>query len=133
MPEHLDETVLRRLKELLSSPGLAKARELEDSLKKAGFEPQIFGRVNQRSSVEANSESDRGVVERLVNSFDASLTAARVALGVPPSKELSPRNAAQRFLCPKNQVCEWSPTDTRIDWPPPSIQIWDEDPKEHHR
>lgn len=133
MPQAVDGPVLRRLNSLLSSPGLAKARELEDSLKKTGFKSLVFGRVNQRSSVEANSESDRGVVERLVNSFDASLTAARRALGLLPSRDLSPRNAAQRFLCPNNQVCDWSPTDPRIDWPPPSIQIWDEDPKEHHR
>jgi hypothetical protein len=112
---------------------LAKARELEDSLKKAGFRSEVFGRVNQRSSVEANSESDRGVVERLVNAFDASLTAARRVLGVASSKELTPRNAAQRFLSQNQQACEWSPTDPKIDWPQPSIQVWDEDPAQRHR
>ena len=133
MPHVTGGTVLQRLKELVSSPGLAKARELENSLKKAGLRSEVFGRINQRSSVEANSESDRGVVERLVNAFDASLTAARRALGIPASKDLTPRNAAQRFLCPNQQVCEWSPTDARINWPQPSIQIWEEDPAERHR
>jgi hypothetical protein len=109
------------------------ARELEESLKKAGLRPEVFGRVNQRSSVEANSESDRGVVERLVNAFDASLTAARRVLGISPTKDLTPRIAAQRFLCPNQQVCEWSPTDSRIDWPQPSMQVWDEDSLQRHR
>lgn len=127
------EAVLQRLRELISSPGLVKARELEDALKKAGLRSEVFGRVNQRSSVEANSESDRGVVERLVNAFDASLTAARRVLGVSSSRELTPRNAAQRFLCPNQQTCEWSPTDPKIDWPQPSIQVWEEDSAQRHR
>jgi hypothetical protein len=103
--------VLQRLGALIRSPGLAKARELEDSLKKAGFQAHVFGRINQRSSVEANSESDRGVVEPLVNAFDASLTAARLTLGVRESKDLTPRNAAQRFFCANPRACEWTPLD----------------------
>jgi hypothetical protein len=133
VPHPTGGAVLQRLKELISTPGLAKARELEDSLKKSGFRSEVFGRVNQRSSVEANSESDRGVVERLVNAFDASLTAARRVLGVSTSRDLTPRNAAQRFLCPNQQACEWSPTDPKIDWPQPSIQVWEEDPAQRHR
>lgn len=69
MPQMTTGAVLQRLKELVKSPSLPKARELEDTLKKAGLRPLVFGRVNQRSSVEANSESDRGVVEHLVNAL----------------------------------------------------------------
>jgi hypothetical protein len=76
-------------------------------LREQNFERQIFGRLNQKSSIEAASESDRGIVERLANAFDSSLTAARLAFGIERSdKTLTPRNAAQRFFCarPENRL-----------------------------
>jgi len=133
MPQRTSGAVLEGLRELIVAPSLARARDLEERLRRSGFKARVFGRVNQRSSVEANSESDRGVVERVVNAFDACVTGARLTLGVPESRELTPRNAAQRFYSPNPQLCEWSPTDPRIDWPHPTLQIWEEDPTQRHR
>ena len=49
------------LTNLILCPRLEKARVLEDALSAAGIEHRVFGRVNQMSSIEAASESDRGI------------------------------------------------------------------------
>jgi hypothetical protein len=115
------------LANLLSEPSLSGARALEDALRSAGSKRRVFGRVNQKASLEANSESDRGIAERLANAFDASLTAARIAVGITKSsKGLSPRKAAQRFFCPNTAKCNWLPQDKRITVQPPFIEFWTE-------
>lgn len=134
MTKPVSGQTLEKLKDVLLAPNLANARELEASLKAAGYESIVFGRLNQRSSVEANSESDRGIAERLANALDASLTGARLAVGIPRSdRSLTPRNAAQRFLCENRERCEWSPTQAAINFPKPVIEIWEEDPNAKRR
>lgn len=129
----LTET-LGALKNLLASPSLKHARALEAHLMQAGYERKVFARINQKSSIEAASESDRGIAERLANAFDASLTAARIAAGITKSdRTLSPRNTAQRFLAPKVDRAEWTPAGKQITFGPPSIQFWREDSAEKHR
>lgn len=67
------------LDQLIAAPSLALARQLEQELASLGYRKMVFGgRINQKASIEAASEGDRGAVERLANAFDASLTAARV-------------------------------------------------------
>src|SRR3954464_6960580 len=95
----LSEPVKSAFQTLIKSPSLENSRSLEEILRRENYEKQIFGRINQKSSIEAASESDRGITERLANALDASLTAARLALGVPSDKKLTPRVAAQRFFC----------------------------------
>lgn len=103
------------LSAVLANPSLGAARALEDALRSAGFQSKVFGRVNQKASLEANSESDRGIAERLANAFDASLTAALRAVGVAKStRDLTPRKAAQRFFSPTKDRCEWKPPDKRV-------------------
>jgi hypothetical protein len=70
------------LSELMAAPSLDLARQLEQQLAGLGYRKMVFGRINQKASIEAASEGDRGVVERLANAFDASLTAARVMSGM---------------------------------------------------
>jgi rod shape-determining protein MreB len=97
---NLSNEVKEALRSVFGEPSLNQARALEKILREQNFERQIFGRLNQKSSIEAASESDRGIVERLANAFDSSLTAARLAFGIERSdKTLTPRNAAQRFFC----------------------------------
>lgn len=89
------------LKKTITNPCLANSRELEEQLISEGYQRKIFGRFNQKSSIDAASESDRGITERLSNAFDASLTASRLLAGYTKStREFTPRNAAQRFLNP---------------------------------
>lgn len=132
MPTAADE-LTATLRALLTSPSLKGARDLEAQLITSGYDRRLFGRLNQKSSIEAASESDRGVAERLANAFDASLTAARVAAGVKSDRTLSPRNTAQRFLAPNPDIAEWSPVTSSIPARPPSIQFWPEDTAERHR
>jgi hypothetical protein len=95
-----------------SPADLANARALEATLLGAGYQRRVFGRFNQRSSIEANAESDRGAAERMANAFDAELTAARLAVGMEKSERtLSPRAAAQRFLSPNPDKSLWDPQD----------------------
>jgi hypothetical protein len=112
------------LRSVIGKPYLAVARQLEDILRASDIDRRVFGRVNQKASLEANSESDRGIAERLANSFDASLTAARVAVGLPSTRSLSPRNAAQRFFCPNRYKCEWNPQDKRVTFGAPIVEFW---------
>jgi hypothetical protein len=99
-----------------------------------GYQRKIFGRFNQKSSIDAASESDRGMTERISNAFDASLTTARILSGYDKSsREFTPRNAAQRFLNPNREDSNWSPQDTRITFNKPVIQFWGESEDEKHR
>jgi len=121
----LPASVHEALVTLLKSPSLRKARALEDALRSSGAGRRVFGRINQKASLEANSESDRGIAERLANAFDASLTAARLAVGIGKStKELTPRKAAQRFFSPTKDKSEWKPQDQRITSEPPMVEFW---------
>lgn len=116
------------LNQVMVAPSLALARQLEQKLVGHGYRKMVFGRINQKASIEAASEGDRGAVERLANAFDASLTAARVASGAGASKSsLTPRKAAQRFLNPNPDSCDWKPQYPKIDFEMPIIQFWRED------
>src|SRR5206468_4824380 len=115
MSTQLTIEVNAALKALINKPRLESARALEAVLSCA-FRKRVFGRINQKASIEAASESDRGVTERLANAFDASLTAARLSSGIAKSdRTLTPRNAAQRFFCVNAEQCEWAPHDPRIE------------------
>lgn len=134
MPTVIAGEILTKLQGVIRTPNLANSRALEDALMKAGYERMVFGRINQRSSVEANSESDRGIAERLANAFDATLTAARLAAGIPKSdRSLTPRNTAERFICPNKERCEWAPTHKTINFSQPVIEFLEESPTEKHR
>jgi hypothetical protein len=110
-----DQEVIAGLNDCLKQPSLEAARRLEHALE-SRFRKTIFGRINQKSSIEAASESDRGAAERMANAFDATLTAARLMAGVAESdRALTPRNCAQRFLSPNVESCEWVPQDARLE------------------
>jgi hypothetical protein len=126
-PEARD-AVLTALRQTVDQPTLANARALESTLRRAGVSARVFGRLNQKSSIDAASESDRGMTERIANAFDASLTAARRLSGINSSESsLTPRNAAQRFLNPDRDSCDWHPVDKSLDFGKPSVQFWPED------
>jgi hypothetical protein len=117
--------VIEALTRCIASPSLASARALEIALRQSGCQSKLFGRLNQKSSIDAAAESDRGVTERIANAFDASLTAARLLAGLPHSDPtLRPRAAAQRFLNPDTENCLWRPQNANIDFEKPSIQFW---------
>jgi hypothetical protein len=122
------------LRAAIVSPRLENARVLESVLL-GECAKRVFGRVNQKASIEAASESDRGVAERLANAFDASLTAGRLAAGIERSdRTFTPRNAAQRFFCLSPDLCEWTPQDQRIQTiAKPVIEFWPEAPESKHR
>lgn len=124
----LSNAVKEALRAVINEPCLNRARALEDVLRQENFERQVFGRINQKSSIEAASESDRGIVERLANAFDSSLTAARLASGIERSdKTLTPRNAAQKFFCAHPELCDWTATDRRLNAiNKPVLQFWPE-------
>src|SRR5258708_2903433 len=126
--------VLGLLTTLTGAPCLENARALESVLRSSGFFPQVFGRYNQRASIEANAESDRGVAERLANAFDASLTAARVATEQKSERSLTPRNAAQRYFCADPEKSEWRPQSEKLESiQMPVVQFWEEDPQQKQR
>lgn len=124
----LPQPVKEALTNILQHPCLATSRALEQSLLAANYGRQVFGRVNQKSSIEAASESDRGVTERLANAFDASLTAARIASDIQRSdKSLTPRNAARKFFCARTEASEWLPDDSRLQSiRKPIVEFWSE-------
>lgn len=125
---------LSLLNAIIKQPSLKNARALESQLRSAGFHPQVFGRYNQRASIEANAESDRGIAERLANAFDASLTAARVAMGQRSERSLTPRNAAQRYFCPNLEKSEWLPQSEKLEnIQVPVVQFWEEEGGEKQR
>src|SRR6476646_5840535 len=122
--------LLTQLNAVMKAPSLETTRALESALEAAGFQAQVFGRYNQRASIEANAESDRGVAERLANAFDASLTAARVAMGQKSDRSLTPRNAAQRYFCSDPTKSDWHPQPEKLE--PihiPAVQFWEDDPR----
>lgn len=126
-PEARD-AVLTILRQTVDQPTLANARALESTLRRAGVSAKVFGRLNQKSSIDAASESDRGMTERIANAFDASLTAARRSSGIHSSEaSLTPRNAAQRFLNPDRDSCDWRPVDKGVQFGKPIVQFWTED------
>lgn len=134
MPTKLSPETIAILRKTIGQPCLANSRELEAHLTAKGFQRRIFGRFNQKSSIDAASESDRGVTERLSNAFDASLTAARVLAGYAQSdRSLTPRNAAQRFLNPNRDDANWDPQYKEITFQKPVIQFWKEAEDEKHR
>jgi hypothetical protein len=134
MPTQLIAEVKDALRAAITHPLLDNARALEEALTPV-FGKRVFGRINQKSSIEAASESDRGVTERIANAFDTSLTAARLAAGISRSdRTFTPRNAAQRFFCISADQCEWSPQDQRIQAiAKPIIEFWPEAPESKHR
>src|SRR5438445_13567464 len=126
--------LLVRLNDAIKAPSLYTARELERVLNAGGYSPRLFGRHNQRASIEANAESDRGVAERLANAFDACLTAARIAMGQKTERSLTPAHAAQRFFCPDPTKSEWHPQTEKLESiREPVLQFWEEDPRAKQR
>lgn len=121
------------LNRLLGAPNLSNARQLEKVLREANLGQKLLGRANQKSSVDAASESDRGFIERLANAFDASLTAARVAAKVPSNKSLTPRACAERFLCPTTEDASWNPTVEQENFKMPMVQVWLESEDQKNR
>jgi hypothetical protein len=119
--------VIAALRKTVESPSLASARALEEALRHAGAVPNVFGRMNQKSSVEAASDSDRGATERLANAFDASLKACRSLLGDAASKELTPRAAAKRYLSGGDEAAVWQPTSKELEGVDvPEVEFWTE-------
>lgn len=115
------------LNQLMAKPSLTGARLLEQQLAESGYRKMVFGRINQKSSIEAASESDRGVVERITNAFDASVMAARRIIGIQPDPSLTPRTAVQRFLNPNQDASAWNPQNSKIDYRMPVVQFWREE------
>jgi hypothetical protein len=128
------ESVIRSLSRAVHSPSLANARELEAALRQSHCESRLLGRMNQKSSIDAAAESDRGVTERLANAFDASLTAARRLAGIQQSDPtLRPRVAAQRFLNPDTHNCLWEPQIPNVTFEKPTVQFWSDNSAEYLR
>lgn len=122
------DAVLTALRQTIEQPTLASARALESVLRRVGMPSKVFGRLNQKSSIDAAAESDRGITERIANAFDASVTAARQLSGMRNSEaSLTPRNAAQRFLNSDRDACDWHPVEKSVEFGKPSIQFWPED------
>ena len=134
MSIQLNDATKEALRAVIARPSLETVRALEGTLT-TSFQKRVFGRVNQKASIEAASESDRGITERLANAFDASLTAARLAVGIERSdRSFTPRNAAQRFFCPSPEQCNWSPADQRVSTiAKPLIEFWPEAAESKHR
>ncbi len=127
-------TVIDALQRAIETPTLANARQLETALRESGCPSKLFGRMNQKSSIDAAAESDRGVTERIANAFDASLTTARRLAGISHSDPtLRPRAAAQRFLNPDTNNCLWQPQSTKIDFEKPAVQFWSDNSVESVR
>jgi hypothetical protein len=134
MSPSLDTNVVAALKQLVESPCLDHARHLEKLLRDGGYGKRVFSRFNQKSSVEAASQSDRGIAERLSNAFDASLKAARFAVGRESTdRKDSPRRVAGELLNGMIERAEWRPTDPRITCRQPVIQFWQEKESEERR
>lgn len=119
--------VIAALRKTIEDPCLDSARALEDAIRHAGAQSVVFGRMNQKSSVEAASDSDRGATERLANAFDASLKACRSILSEAPSKTLTPRAAAKRYLNGGDDSAVWQPTNTLLQGVDmPEVEFWAE-------
>ena len=61
MKPEAEGNVLEALRATIDNPALATARALEANLRQAGASTRVFGRLNQKSSIEAAAESDRGI------------------------------------------------------------------------
>jgi hypothetical protein len=134
MTASISKETIAVLRRVIEQPCLANSRDLENHLIASGYSKKVFGRFNQKSSIDAASESDRGITERLSNAFDASLTAARLIAGHSHSdRSLNPRNAAQRFLNPNRDDADWKPQLQNITFQKPVIQFWKERDDEKHR
>jgi hypothetical protein len=134
MAVKLSPETISILRKVIIEPCLKNSRELEEHLKAEGFQKKVFGRLNQKSSIDAASESDRGITERLSNAFDASLTAARKLAGYAQSdRTFTPRNATQRFLNPNRDDSIWNPMYKEITFKKPVVQFWEEAREEKHR
>jgi len=134
MPTRLAPETIALLRDVLKNPSLATARTLDEHLRGLSFRRQVFGRINQKSSIDAASESDRGITERLSNAFDASLTAARRLSGMAQSEPtVTPRIAAQRYFCPDLAACDWTAQAPTINFTKPSIEFWLEGGDEKNR
>ena len=86
MTTKLSHETFSILRKTIANPYLKNSRELEEHLITEGFQRKVFGHLNQKSSIDAASESNRGITERLSNAFDASLTAARKLAGYAQSE-----------------------------------------------
>src|SRR6185503_9331267 len=134
MTTKLSHETFSILRKTIANPCLKNSRELEEHLITEGFQRKVFGRLNQKSSIDAASESDRGITERLSNALDASLTAARRLAGIPNSEpSLTPRIAAQRYLCPDVDACDWKPQVKEINFNKPVLEFWPEGGDEKNR
>ena len=60
VPTPLPENVKDGLRSVIGNPSLEGARRLENALTDT-FGKRVFGRINQKASIEAASESDRGI------------------------------------------------------------------------
>ena len=119
------DNVTRVLNAVLAEPCLRTARDLEGVLQQEGYQKKVFGRLNQKSSVEQLSESDRGIAERLANAYDASLKAARLAVGmVNTDKGMTPRIVARKLLNPSIERCVWQPQEEQIACKEPVLEFW---------
>lgn len=119
--------VIAALRKAIEAPNLGSARALEDALRHAGATPIVFGRMNQKSSVEAASDSDRGATERLANAFDASLKACRSVMGDVASKALTPRAAARKYFNGTDDSAAWQPSDKALEGIAiPEVEFWTE-------
>jgi len=127
--DSITKRVEEELRQAITKPCLDSARALEKALLDARCGKRVLGRVNQKSSIEAVSESDRGIVERLANAFDASLSAALSLAGLTHSKDLTPRVCARKLLCPSTDDCVWSPQHPAVDFDKPVVQFWAERPE----
>lgn len=126
-------SVVKSLCQVIENPCLARARKLEESLLGAGFGRKLLGRVNQKSSIDAAGQSDRGIAERIANAFDACAEAARIVVGVERSPNLGPRVAVKRFLNPNEELCVWEPQDAGIQFGKPLVQFWADNENEQLR
>lgn len=117
--------VIAALRKVLETPSLHSSRALEDALRHSGAKPMVFGRMNQKSSVEAASDSDRGATERLANAFDASLKACRSVMGDAASKDLTPRAAARKYFNGTDDSAAWQPSDRALEGVGiPEVEFW---------
>lgn len=119
--------IIDALRTAIETPALASARALEETLRRADSFPAVFGRMNQKSSVEAASDSDRGATERLANAFDASLKVCRSIMGDVASRQLTPRAAARRYFNATDDTAAWNAADPSLQGIRiPEVEFWAE-------
>ena len=94
----MSPSIIKRLSRVIENPNLENARELESALRGENCKTKIFSRLNQKASIEAAAESDRGITERISNAFDASLTSARLLSGYLRSDPSSSSRIKERVV-----------------------------------